>query len=426
MSLSLHVLALLLTAAALFGYVNHRVLRLPLTIGLLVCALAGTLSLIGIDAALPQLQLKAALRELLADVNFPKTLLDRVLAFLLFAAALELDLGELLERKWTILALAIVGTLISTALVAAALFHLSAWMGLDIPFIWCLAFGALISPTDPVAVLLVLKRVGIPRRLQATIAGESLFNDGIGVVIFTLALALATGEHTGEMSAPAIAARFLVDSVGGGVLGVAFGYVAFLFFRRIDDRSVELIVSLALVTGTYSVAGFIGVSGPVAVAVAGILIGNHGMRLAMSDATRQHLKSFWSTIDDTMNAVLFLLIGLEIAAVELDRRNLAAMAIMIPVLLLVRWLSVAISSLPLNLHRPNRLGSLLVLTWGGLRGGLSVAMALGLPPSPWESSLVTIAYGIVVFSLIVQGLTLERVARRSLATPPAGGAEGER
>jgi CPA1 family monovalent cation:H+ antiporter len=404
----------MLVLAALFGYLNNRLLHLPLTVGILVCALAATLLLIALDQAWPELDLKLRLKAQLENVDFSTTLLNGVLAFLLFAGALEVDLSEVLERKWTILALATLGTVLSTGIVAGALFGLSMVVGLNIPFIWCLVFGALISPTDPVAVLAALKRAGIPRQLQATIAGESLFNDGIGIVLFSLMLSLATGDGASAASVPMVAWDFLYEAVGGGLLGLALGYVAFLGFRQIEEHSVELIVSLALVTGTYSVAGQIGVSGPVAVAVAGILVGNQGMRLAMSERTREHLKAFWSMIDDTLNALLFLLIGLEIAAVELDGRNLAAMAIMIPVTLLVRWFSVAASSLPLNLRVPQRFGSLLVLTWGGLRGGLSVAMALALPASEWKSSILTIAYGIVVFSIVVQGLTLERLARRSL------------
>jgi CPA1 family monovalent cation:H+ antiporter len=414
MQSSLQLLALMLVLAALFGYLNNRLLHLPLTVGILVCALGATLLLIALDQAWPELDLKLRLKTLLENVDFSTTLLNGVLAFLLFAGALEVDLSEVLERKWTILALATLGTVLSTGMVAGALFALSMVVGLNIPFIWCLVFGALISPTDPVAVLAALKRAGIPRPLQATIAGESLFNDGIGIVLFTLMLSLATGTEASSASVPIVAWDFLYEAVGGGLMGLALGYVAFLAFRQIDDHSVELIVSLALVTGTYSIAGLIGVSGPVAVAVAGILVGNQGMRLAMSERTREHLKAFWTMIDDTLNALLFLLIGLEIAAVELDGRNLAAMAVMIPVTLLVRWFSVAASSLPLNLRVPHRFGSLIVLTWGGLRGGLSVAMALALPSTEWKSSILTVAYGIVVFSIVVQGLTLEGAARRSL------------
>ena len=389
-------------------------------------ALLSTMALIAADAAAPHLGLKLAIRGLLAGVNFPVALLNGFLSFLLFAGALEVDFAELFASKWTVLTLATFGTVLSTGLIAAVLLGVSAVLGIGIPLAWCLVFGALISPTDPVAVLLVLRRVGIPQYLQAIIAGESLFNDGIGVVLFTLLLSLATGSGDHTHGPLAIAGAFLLSAVGGGVLGLVLGYAAFLLIRGVDDYNVELIISLALVTGTYSLAGMLDVSGPVAVVVAGILMGNHGMRRAMSETTRQHLKTFWLLVDDTLNALLFLLIGLEIAAIELAWRALAATVIMIPVVLAARWLSVTASALPLNLRLPGRFGSFLVLTWGGLRGGISVALALALPPTVYKDTMLTIAYGIVVFAIVVQGLTLEWMARRALpALPsPAGADEG--
>ncbi|HEY3911527.1 MAG TPA: sodium:proton antiporter [Stellaceae bacterium] len=418
------LLALLLVLAAIFGYINNRVFGLPLTVGLLLLALLSAIVLIAIGALLPELGLKLALRRLLAGVNLPVALLNGFLSFLLFAGALEVDFAELFARKWTVLTLAIFGTLLSTALIAAALLAVSALLGLGIPLAWCLVFGALISPTDPVAVLLVLRRVGIPQDLQAIIAGESLFNDGIGVVLFSLLLSFAIGG--GEAHGPlAVVGEFLRFAVGGGVLGLALGYAAFVLLRGIDDYNVELIISLALVTGTYSLSGLIGVSGPVAVVVAGILIGNHGMRWAMSELTRQHLKTFWLLVDDTLNALLFLLIGLEIAAIDLDRRALLATILLIPIAIAARWLSVTASALPLSLHLPGRFGSFLVLTWGGLRGGISVALALSLPATAYKDTMLTIAYGIVVFSIVVQGLTLEPVARRALPAMPGSAAPAD-
>jgi len=411
------LLAMLLVLAAIFGYLNHRILHFPLTVGLLLLALLSAILLISVGAAFPHLGLRLAIRTLLAGVNFPVALLNGFLSFLLFAGALEVDFEELFARKWPILALAIVGTVLSTVLIAAALFAVSAALAIGIPFAWCLVFGALISPTDPVAVLLVLKRVGIPEALQAIIAGESLFNDGIGVVLFSLLLSLAIGSG-GDHGPLTIAAAFLMSSVGGGLLGLALGYAAFLLIRGVDDYNVELIISLALVTGAYSLAGTLNVSGPVAVVVAGILMGNHGMQRAMSESTRQHLKTFWLLVDDTLNALLFLLIGLEIAAIDLEWHAILATAAMIPVVLVARWVSVTASALPLSLHLPGRFGSFLVLTWGGLRGGISVALALALPPTPYKDALLTIAYGIVVFSIVVQGLSLEWVARRTLPTAP--------
>ena len=409
------LLAVLLVISAGLAYLNHRVLKLPLTVGLLVGAAAGALMLIALDAVLPALGLKPAIRDLVGSINFPATLLNGFLAFLLFAGALQVNSADMFSRKWTILALATLATVLSTGLVAVALLAASQLLGLGISLPWCLVFGALISPTDPVSVLDVLKRVGIPRQLQATVAGESLFNDGIGVDVFTLMLSLATRHQIDDFGAGTIASLFLLEAVGGGLLGLGLGYLAFLMIRRVDDYNVELIISLALASGTYSVAGLLGVSGPIAVVVAGILIGNHGMGRAMSETTQQHLMTFWRLVEQILNAVLFLMIGLVIAAIDLDSRNIIAMMVMIPTMLVIRWLSVAASALPLNLHLARRYGSLLILTWGGLRGGLSVAMALSLPDGPSKNSILTIAYGIVVFSIVVQGLTLETVARRALA-----------
>ena len=410
--------ALLLVASAGLAYLNHRVLRLPLTVGLLVGAFGLMLALTGIDAAVPALGLKPALRDLVASVNFSATLLNGMLAFLLFAGALNVNSADLLSRKGTVLTLATLGTVISTALAAGVLFAASRGLGLGLSLGWCLVFGALISPTDPVSVLDALKRVGIPRPLQAIVAGESLFNDGVGVVLFTLMLALATGAAPLELGFGRILLLFLLEAVGGGLLGLGLGYLAFLLLRRVDDYNVELIISLALAAGTYSLAGMLGVSGPIAVVVAGILIGNHGMTLAMSEATPQHLSTFWRLVEETLNALLFLLIGLEIAAIELERTSLLAMLVMIPASLAIRWASVTLSALPLSLRLPDRFATLTILTWGGLRGGLSVAMALSLPEGPAKAPILTIAYGIVVFSIVVQGLTLERVARRAFARLP--------
>ena len=414
------LLALLLAISAVLAYFNHKVLKLPLTVGLLVGAFAGTLLLICLNTVYPNLGLKSDVKHLLEAVNFPVTLLKGFLAFLLFAGALQVNSADMLARKWTILALATLGTILSTGLVAGALLGVSDALGLGLGLPWCLVFGALISPTDPVSVIDVLKRAKIPRHLQATVAAESLFNDGVGVVLFTLMLSLATGGTTSNLGVAHVAGLFLLEAGGGVVLGLALGYLAFLMIRRVDDYNVELIISLALASGTYSLAGILGASGPVAVVVAGILIGNHDTKLAMSEETREHLMTFWRLVEEVLNALLFLLIGLEIAVITLYWHNIIAMVAMIPIVLAARWVSVAASALPLHLNAENKFGSLLILTWGGLRGGLSVAMALSLPDVAAKIPILTIAYGIVVFSIVVQGLTLAPVTRRLASYPRAG------
>jgi CPA1 family monovalent cation:H+ antiporter len=413
------LLALLLVASAALAYLNCKVLKLPLTVGLLVGAFGFTLLLIGLNGIFPGLALKHGIRLLLGGIDFPDTLLKGFLGFLLFAGALQVKSSDMMERKWTILALATFGTILSTGLVAYALLGVSSLLGLTVSLPWCLVFGALISPTDPVSVLDVLKRVGISRHLQATVAGESLFNDGVGVVLFTIMLSIATASPAVGPGLLHVAWLFVLEAGGGGLLGFLLGTLAIKALRRVDDYNVELIISLALASGTYSLAGVLGVSGPVAVVVAGILIGNKGVSTAMSDTTRDNLMTFWRLIEEVLVALLFLLIGLEIAAIDLHWRELGATLVMIPVVLVVRWCSVAASAVPLHLRLSNKAGPLLILTWGGLRGGLSVAMALSLPDSPAKAPVLTIAYGIVVFSIVVQGLTLAPLAARLMSEAPA-------
>jgi CPA1 family monovalent cation:H+ antiporter len=410
------VAALLLGLSAVLAYLNCLVLKLPLTVGIFVGALAGTLLLRVLNAIDPGLALKAAINQLLVSVDFPSTLLNGFLAFLLFAGALQVSFSDMLERKWTILALATFGTILSTGIIAAALFALSKLLGLALSIPWCLVFGALISPTDPVCVLDVLKRVGITRHLQATIAGESLFNDGVGVVLFTLMLSLAVPGSAAHVSALHEGGLFLWQAGGGALLGAALGAGVVFLLRGVDDSPVELIVSLALASGAYALAGRIGVSGPVAVVLAGIFAGRQGIDFSVSEAAFNNLIVFWRLVEEVLNAMLFLLIGLQIAAIDYSWRNFAAMAAMIPIVLLARWLSVFSSAVPLHLRAERKLGPLLILTWGGLRGGLSVAMALSLPATMHKAPILTITYGIVVFSLIVQGLTLAPLARRLMLT----------
>jgi CPA1 family monovalent cation:H+ antiporter len=405
--------ALLLTLAALFGYVNHRWLRLPTTIGLVLIALFVSFAVLALDWLFPGFGFRAAVGRTLLSIDFHETLMEGMLSFLLFAGALHVDLEQFLARKWVIALLASFGVLTSTALVGLVMYPLFALAGLAVPMILCLVFGALIAPTDPVAVLGILKRVKVPPSLEAKIAGESLFNDGVGVVVFTILVAIATAESGGApMGAGAIALLFVQEALGGAILGLAAGLLAYQAMKSMDEHNLEVLITLALVTGAYALALLLHVSGPIAMVVAGILIGNHGTRLAMSAKTRDHVEKFWSLTDEILNAVLFLLIGFEVMALSVTPGMLWLMAAAVPVALLARLISVSVPITVLGLRKEFTPGAIPVLTWGGLRGGISVALALSLPDIPEKGVLLAAAYAVVVFSIVVQGLTMERLVRR--------------
>jgi CPA1 family monovalent cation:H+ antiporter len=416
---TLDLAALLLVLAAVFGYINAKLLHLPRTIAILILALAVSLVLIGAEHIFPEFQGKARLGRILESAHLSEALLDGALSFLLFAGAIEVSFTSLWDRKWTILALATLGVVISAGLMGTAMWYVFQWVGHPVPFIWCLVFGAVVAPTDPVAVLGALQRAGLPAPLQATIAGESLFNDGVGVVVFTLLVGIATG--TGDnVTAGGIFGVFLWEAVGGAVLGLVAGYITYLAMRFIDDHNVELMISLALVTATYAIALNFHLSGPVAVVVAGILIGSRGRERAMSEKTRNHLDIVWSVIDEILNALLFLLIGLEILVIEATIPLLVAAVGAALLSLAIRFTSV----LPMRLL-PARYrmswSAIGVLTWAGLRGGISIALALSLPAMPYREAILAACYGVVLFTILVQGLTLETVASRlSRGNPERG------
>lgn len=408
---SFDVAAILIVLAAAFGYVNHRWIRLPASVGLTLMGAVASLIILGLDRLFPANQTTDSLVALITSIDFHQTLMNGMLSFLLFAGALHVDWSEMRRGRWPILVLSTIGVLISTGLIGGGFLLLSDWLGRPVPLIWCLVFGALISPTDPVAVMGVLKRTSVSPTLQATVAGESLFNDGVGVVVFSILLTAAMGNSA--FSVPHAIELFAVEAGGGVVLGLAIGWLAFRAMRSIDDYNVEVMISLAVVMGGYALASQIGVSGPVAMAVAGILIGNHGVAEAMSDTTRDYLLKFWTLIDEILNAVLFLLIGLEVITVTHDLRVLLLGTLAIPLALAARAVSVL---LPLIALRPVlRLGEQapVTLIWGGLRGGISVALALSLPDTPFRSVALAATYMVVLFAVIVQGATIERTLARS-------------
>lgn len=411
--------AILIALAASLGYLNHRFIRLPHTVGLAIMGALASLAVIGLDAALPGSDLSGGLGRFLARVDFQRTLMDGMLSFLLFAGALHVDLGQVRQAAWPIGILSTLGVLVSTLIVATGFWALGRAVGHAVPFAWCLVFGALISPTDPVAVLGILKSARTPPLLAATVGGESLFNDGVGVVLFTILVAAAAGG--GGLNLGFAGEMFLLEAGGGAALGLVMGWAAFRAMRSIDDYNIEVMISLAVVMGGYVLADRLGVSGPVAMAVAGLLIGNQGVAYAMSNTTRDYLIKFWALLDDILNSVLFLLIGLEAIALIGAPNLLIAAMVAVPLALLAR--AVSVGPLLLLWRRRLPLGlSLLVLSWGGLRGGISIALALSLPETPFKGVILASTYAVVMVSVVIQGGSLPRLLGRSDSSPGNPGA----
>jgi CPA1 family monovalent cation:H+ antiporter len=402
----LHVTAVIVTVSALFAYINHRFIRLPTTIGVMLIALAISLVLIGLGA-LGLVEVQAQAERLLAAIDFDETVLRGFLSFLLFAGALHVNINDLASQKWVIASLASGSMLLSALIVGCLAWLLFGLLGLDLPLVYCLLFGALISPTDPIAVLGILKGANAPKSLEAKIAGESLFNDGVAVVVFLVLLGVATGDHA--LSAGEVVLLFIEEALGGTVFGLAIGYVAYRLLKTVDSYQVEILLTLALVTGGYSLASELHVSGPIAMVVAGLLIGNHGRAFAMSEETREHLDTFWELIDELLNVVLFVLIGLEVLVLSFTGEYLLAALAMIPIVLLARLVSVGLPIGFMRLRRAFTPGVVKILTWGGLRGGISVALAMSLPKGSERDAIVAVTYIIVVFSIAVQGLTVGRM-----------------
>jgi CPA1 family monovalent cation:H+ antiporter len=405
----LEVSALLLALSAFFGWINARFVRLPPTIAMLLMAFLTSLALITIDSLLPGSNLGDRFTHAIKEVDFFDTLMHGMLAFLLFAGALQVDFSGLRDVRWSVGILATIGVLISTAVAGTGFWLLTQAAGVELPFSWALVFGALISPTDPVAVLSILKSVHIPKQLEMKIAGESLLNDGVTIVVFTLLLSHAM--HGSDPGIWDVSELFLREAVGGVVLGLAAGIIAVYLMHQIDDYAIEILLSLALATCTYALAIRIGSSGPLAVVVAGLLVGNRGVTMAMSETTRRHLFDFWEVFDELLNSVLFLLIGFEILVIGVDAPAAVPAAAAIPLVLLARLVSVY---LPLSvgpLRKTFTPGSVPMLTWGGLRGGISVALALSLPHDAYREEILFATYCVVVFSVVVQGLTIPLLIR---------------
>jgi monovalent cation:H+ antiporter, CPA1 family len=410
----LDLIAVLITLTALFSYLNLRFIGLPTTIGVMLIALVVSLGVIALDAA-GLADIHTVARSTVAQIDFNFVLMQGMLSLLLFAGAMHINLSELAAFKWPIGILASVGVVASTFLIGSVSYLALPVVGVELPFIYCLVFGALISPTDPIAVLGILKSANAPKSLEVKIAGESLFNDGVAVVIFLIIAGIAAG--TAEVSAASITKLLAAEALGGAALGLALGWFTFALLKSVDNYQVEVLLTLALVLGGYALAGKLHVSGPIAMVVAGLVIGNHGRAKAMNEVTRHHVDMFWTMLDELLNALLFVIIGLEVVVLTFSGAYLMASLIAIPMVIAARFICVGV---PVTVLRSTGFEfsphAVKLLTWGGVRGGISVALALSLPPSPERDAIVAITYVIVLFSIAVQGLTIGPFVRRAI--PP--------
>ena len=403
------IASILMVLTALFSYINYRLLKMPATIGVMFIALIVSLGIVALSWTGMDIG-QARVSEILEAIDFNQTLLHGMLSFLLFAGAMHIKLDDLSDQKWAVSLLATVGVITSTFIVGTLTWALLGFLNIPVSFIYCLLFGALISPTDPVAVIGILKTAGVPKSLETKIAGESLFNDGIGVVVFIIILELALGG--GDVTAGRIAMLFAKEALGGILLGMIIGVLAYQMLKKVNNYQVEIIITLALVMGGYALADRIHTSGPIAIVVAGLLIGNHGRRFAMSENTRVRLDDFWELMDEILNALLFMLIGLEVLVMPFTQSLFTAGLLAIAITLFARWISAGGAVLLMSPFRKFSPGAIKILTWGGLRGGISVALALSIPAVPERATIITITYIIVVFSIVVQGMTLGKLAKR--------------
>ncbi len=401
------IIAILTTLAAVFGFLNARTVKLPTTIGIMVIALGFSLLLIVVGGSLPAVKEWAT--HLLQSIDFNEALMHGMLGFLLFAGALHVNFDDLMGQYQVIGSLATIGVVTSTFLVGTMLWYVLSLTPAAMSYGYCLLFGALISPTDPIAVLSILKSAKAPKTLEIKITGESLFNDGVGVVIFLVILEIVrTG---GPFDAAHVGFLLVQEAVGGAVFGLGIGYLAYKMLKQIDDYQVEVMITLALVTGGYVLAEVLHLSAPIAMVVAGLLIGNRGRKFAMSDKTREDLDTFWELLDSALNAILFTLLGLEIMILDFSPLSMALGLAAIFIALFGRLISVAI---PIHILKRIRSFSpkvTRILTWGGLRGGISVALALSLPNGDERDLILIMTYTVVVFSVVVQGLTIGKLVR---------------
>jgi CPA1 family monovalent cation:H+ antiporter len=406
------VIAILITVTAVFSYLNYRFFKLPTTIGVMLISLLVSVGLIIVGGFFHGAELFT--NKFLRQIDFDYALMHGMLSFLLFAGALHVNLNDLAEQKGIISILATLGVAFSTFIVGTVLYCLFRFMGLDISYIYCLLFGALISPTDPIAVMGMLKSARVPKSLEVQIAGESLFNDGVGVVVFIVLAEMAVSNQGFALGR--ILLLFAEEALGGVVFGLVIGWAAYLLIKSVDNYEVEILLTLALVMGGYTLAIALHLSGPISMVIAGLLIGNRGRHFAMSEETRENLDTFWELVDGILNALLFVLIGLEVLVLSFRLNFFLAGMCAIAIVLLARWLSVKIPITIMGFWTRYEPGTCAIMTWGGLRGGIPVALALSLPAGREREVLLAVTYVVVVFSILGQGLTIRKVIEKRIKT----------
>lgn len=404
------IATVLIFLSAVFGYINVRFLKMPNTIGLMIITIIFTLGVLlfsYIDPTLLNLE-----KSIISSIDFKSILLDEMLSFLLFAGALHTNFEQLKIQRWPILLFSTLGVLTSTFLVGGSMYFILQLFNFDVAFIYCLLFGALISPTDPIAVLGILKKVGVPKKLETKIVGESLFNDGVGVVVFLTIFQIAK-SGLDQTAAFDVIQLFGQEVFGGILLGGLLGWVSYKLMRSIDDYDIEVIITLAAVMGGTVIAHKLHLSAPLAMVTAGLIIGNDRVRASsMSEITERYVDKFWELIDILLNAILFVLIGMEMLVLVFDGKYILVGLIAIPIVLACRYISLF---LPINIFK-KKLEFVpktnLIMTWGGLRGGISMALALGLTTEMFRDLILVITYVVVVFSIVVQGLTVGKLVNK--------------